>query len=364
MLALLPNNSQTLALSQLGANEAMHFLGPIRGVLPIGPNGVPAFDTLSSFPLNTTEGMISYNYTLNLQGFSSNFRCIYDSQSPVNYTAVPNNTRLVAYNSTCDGLAPVMKDVVDLTTYNVNSTLTSWACKSVPTMGEQPTYYIYLRGRQNYNTSIGNITCALSPIQPATFPIMYQSGPRIFSSMNPVENFTNVIPGFIERALVATVGVIWEAQGIISNQVAESVNTYGIKYFHLPAPNQSYKYLQLYEAMLQGIFEYEVRRVHSFIPSFSHGRSTGHIQSADIFVGPRPPSLLCSHSEWVSELHGNRLGRDAYKWSLFDSNDGSQLGILGHPLASSVSCEKGQLSIRPNTSIRPITTQFTPLSFA
>ena len=262
MLGLLPNNSQTLALSQLGAKESMHFLGPIRGVLPIGPNGVPAFNTLQSSPLTTTKGMISYNYTLDLQGFTSNISCKYDSQSPIQYWPVPLNNRLLTYNSTCDGLAKVMIDVVDLPTLNVDNTLTSWACKSVPTTGEQPTYYIYLRGRQNYATSIGNITCALSTIQPATLPVMYQSGPRIFSSMKPIENFTNVIPGFIERALVATVGAIWEAQGMQSNQVAESVITYGTKSFDLPPKNQSDGYLQLYGAMLQGIFDYEARHVH------------------------------------------------------------------------------------------------------
>jgi hypothetical protein len=55
--------------------------------LPIGPNGVPAFNTLNASALNTNaEAMISYNHTLDLQGFASDNSCKYDlpDQFPIN----------------------------------------------------------------------------------------------------------------------------------------------------------------------------------------------------------------------------------------------------------------------------------------
>jgi hypothetical protein len=44
-----------------------------------------------------------------------------------------------------------------------------------------------------------------------------------------------------------------------ANLVAESVITYGVKNFNLPPYNQNPEYLRLYEAMIQGILDYEVR---------------------------------------------------------------------------------------------------------
>jgi hypothetical protein len=261
ILSLISNNSQTLAFSQLGAKDGMHFLGPIRGVLPIGPNGVPAFNMLQPSPFDTNAAaMISYNYTLNHQGFASKVGCIYDTQSPIRYTAVPNNTNLLAYNATCSGLglAEVLTNVTDFVVPNTQNTLTFWACQSVPTGEEKLAYYIYLRGRQFYETAIGNITCTLSPISPAIFPVMYQSAPGIFSSNEPTSNFSNTFPRIIEHALVALGAVVSEGQNSQANMVAESVITFGVKAFQLLPYQKTEQYLRLYEAMIQGIVEYEV----------------------------------------------------------------------------------------------------------
>jgi len=166
----------------------MHFLGPIRGVLPLGPNGVTALNTLESSPFDTNAAaMISYNYTLNQQGFSSNITCIYDDHSPIRFTPVPGNPRMVAYNASCAdlGLAAVLPpDVVDYPTLNVNNTLTFWACKSIPIDGKEPTYHVYLRGRLGYE-SIANVTCLVSSIQAAIFPVEYQSVPSFFFLQGP-----------------------------------------------------------------------------------------------------------------------------------------------------------------------------------
>jgi len=262
ILSLISNNTEALSLSQLGAEDGLRFLGPIRGVLPIGPNGVPAFNTLkpSVFEKNPA-GMISYNYTLDHQGFDSNITCKYDTVSPIRFSPVTNNTLMVAYNATCadDGLANVLTDVLQFITPNGNNTLTFWSCKSLQTgNGLDPTYYIYLRGRLNYETAIGNITCALSPIRPAVFPVMYHSSPGIFNTQKPTTTFTNTFPTLIERALVALGGIIQEAQSIQSNLVAESVITFGVKSFRLPPYQRNDQYLRLYETMIQGIVEYQV----------------------------------------------------------------------------------------------------------
>jgi hypothetical protein len=262
ILSLISSNTEALSLSQLGAEDGLRFLGPIRGVLPIGPNGVPAFNTLkpSVFEKNPA-GMISYNYTVDLQGLHSNITCKYDTVSPIGFSASPGNTLMVSYNANCSdhGLADVLTNVIQLTTPNGNNTLTSWSCKSVQTEnGPDPTYYIYLRGRVNYQASIGNITCALSPIQPAVFPVTYQTSPGTFSSQEPTATFTNAFPTLIERVLAALAGVIREAQSIESNLVAESVFTFGVKAFHLPPYQRNDQYLHLYEAMLQGMIEYQV----------------------------------------------------------------------------------------------------------
>ena len=239
----------------------MHFLGPIRGVLPQGPNGVASLNTLQPSPFDTNAAaMISYNYTLNYQGFSNNITCIYDNQSPIRFSAVPGNTFLVAFNASCPdlGLADVFTNVVPVT-LNVNSTLTFWACKSVPTDGTEPIYSIYLRGRLNYASSIGNITCRASSIKPAIFSVEYQSAPNIFSSSEePNTTFATITPGLMELALGGLGAVIEESQNIKSNLVADSVVTFGVKEFQLQPYERSEKYLRLYEEMIRGIIEYEV----------------------------------------------------------------------------------------------------------
>ena len=261
---MISNNTEALSLSQLGAQDGLRFLGPIRGVLPLGPNGVPAFNTLkpSVFEKNPA-GMISYNYTLDLQGLYSNVSCKYDTVSPIEFSAVANNTLMVAYNGNCSdhGLADVLTNVIAFVTPNTNNTLTFWSCKSVQTgNGPDPTYYIYLRGHgQFYEPEIGSITCALSPIRPAVFPVMYQTSAGIFSSQEQTATFTNTFPTLIERVLVALGGVIQEAQSIKSgNLVSESVITFGVKAFRLPPYQQNDEYLRLYEAMIQGMIEYQV----------------------------------------------------------------------------------------------------------
>ena len=263
---MVPNNNQSLTLSQLSNQGGLHLLGPIRGVLPIGPNGVPAFNTLQDSPLSDSEeiaAMLSYNYTLENQGFLSNVSCNYDmAGSGVTINPIPNETFVYQYNGSCDGATQVLTNVEQYITVNSNNTLTFWACKSASNGTTQPIYSIYLRGVAGYESSVGNITCNVSPIQPAIFPVTYQSVLGIFNINDSTAINNTTFPGFIDRAVSGLGDIIWESQDWESNLVAESVFTLGVKDFGQEPYVQNEQYLRLFEAMIQGILEYQVCPTH------------------------------------------------------------------------------------------------------
>ncbi|KAF8984978.1 hypothetical protein BDQ17DRAFT_1496433 [Cyathus striatus] len=262
ILSSLPNNNQSLSFSQL-SNSGLHFLGPIGGILPIGPNGVPAFDTLNSSVFSVPSqraAMMSYNYTLEHQGLSSNITCIYDSETPIKIGQVDGAGLYVyQYNGTCD--PDSMEDIFgpnqSFVSPNSNNTLSSWTCKSKQNDGEQPSYYIYIHGSKGYGPAVGNITCTVSPIQAAIFNVTYQSVPNIFVLEGRISTSPITFPAFLERIMKAFCVLVLEVQNWESNLVAESVITLGVKSFNLPLDVASDQYLQLYQAMIQGILEYE-----------------------------------------------------------------------------------------------------------
>jgi len=144
--------------------------------------------------------------------------------------------------------------VKTFTSLNSNNSLTFWACKST-----NASYLLYLRGLQNYAESIGNITCTAS-IQPAILPVKYDSYFGVFRSHDVIETFPTTFSGFIDRAVGELGTIIADGQTQELNLVADSVTALGVRYFGLPADGQQDEYLPLYEAMLQGILEYEVSR--------------------------------------------------------------------------------------------------------
>ena len=275
--SLFSKNSESLILGRLGANYSLRFSGPPRGVLPIGPNGIHGFGTLPAPPLITTlqpsplsgaetnAAILSYNYTIRHQGLATNISCRYVTQSPIRFSAVPNNTFLVNAQTYCNdsetGLAdvPGIPGSVFLTT-DTDQTLTFGACKSLPTSEQGPAYYIYLRGRGKiYEKNIGNITCILSPAQPAIFPVTYQSSTHVFSTQDSStqESITTSAPAiafslFIEQA-ISILGIeVQQAQTAGVNLLAESAKVLGIQagFGHY---EKNDKYLPLYGAMIQGI---------------------------------------------------------------------------------------------------------------
>ena len=100
----LTNDPQSLILSQLGG---LRFLVPMSGVLPNGPNGTPAFNTIQDSPFldaKINESMLSYNYTLESQGFISNVTCSYEPTSVVAISPVsPTEEYVFQYNGSCGG---------------------------------------------------------------------------------------------------------------------------------------------------------------------------------------------------------------------------------------------------------------------
>jgi hypothetical protein len=61
---------------------------------------------------------------------------------------------------------------------------------------------------------------------------------------------------------MAISALVTESQGFSANAVAESVITYGVKSFGLSPVSQDPQYLRLFEAMIQGMVEYQVGVVH------------------------------------------------------------------------------------------------------
>jgi hypothetical protein len=263
---LTAKNSKIFDFSQFGPTNGPKFLEPVRGVLPIGRNGF--FNTLQSSPLSDQRklsGILSYNYTLENQGFSTNVSCEYDERSPV-VTLFPLTAGVggsqyfgTTYTGNCtpSGLINVVSNLYTAT-YSTNS-LSFWTCKSPPSSSQASSYYIYLRGLGIYGAQIGNITCTIPPIQSAIYEVMYQSNPDLFSSTEPIQLDATTYTHFIDQYVQAFGQIIANAQNQKANQIAELVGSLGVISFKLSLSERNSTYLRLYEAMIQGMMQYTVR---------------------------------------------------------------------------------------------------------
>ena len=265
MLSFRSNNTASISFTQLGGVDGLHLLGSLRGVLPIGPNGVPAFDTIpaSSFKDAMTAPDLFYDYTLELQGVFNNVTCAYTynpASIPIKYIFQQDVLALWQYNGTClpgqDILSPALYLVPPS-----NNSLAFWACK---TGGDLYTLYIWGSStvEGGYTTGIGNITCSVAPFQPALFPLTYTGQSGVFAVQNHVSISPNTSTELLTRAIKGLGGNIQESQGVQSNLLAESIISFGVKYFGQQPYVQNETYLRLYEAMIQGILDYEVRPIH------------------------------------------------------------------------------------------------------
>ncbi|KAJ2912777.1 hypothetical protein MD484_g7634, partial [Candolleomyces efflorescens] len=344
MLSVIGIHNETSSLNQLSAEGGIKFLGSARGVLPIGPDGVPAFNSLetSSNPFTDPDirrGMVSHNYTLTQQGLETNVSCSYDPTSPIAFEGIENSTMVIATYGSCDaamGVEPVTNEVLFYPTVNGNNTLTYWTCKELQAPGSiDPTYFIYLRGRVNYRTSIGNITCRVSPMRSREFNVDYHSSPGYFSSRatntSGALSERSTYPPFTDWILVAFGNLMWETQNWASHLVAEAVFSMGTKNLNVSSFEPSDTHLRLFEAMIQGILEYGAtysRLVYSIgdnPPQTCSRAVTGHvsysvrgwfIDNPASQVGLLIPGLLINASSLLLLLACFIIGQFRYTYDL------------------------------------------------
>ena len=272
--------------------------------MPIGPNGVPEFDTLGPSPFSNPKikaGMVSYNYTLEQQGLTSNVNCDFSPTNSFNISSLdPPNLVGVQYNVSCDnyGEMEVLNNVGFLKSTWSNNTLLYWACQSALNGMPTDAYSIYLAGtglklNGYYLTTIGNINCSVKPIQTAIFPVTYHSTTNIFSAAQPTLESSQVItfPNLLTYALTGLGEVISEGQNFEANLVAESVLTFAYKSFNVSLDaNQPTEFLRLFEQMIQGIIEYEVCFIDMFSRHPSYRHPSGRLSAIDILDGRKSPS--------------------------------------------------------------------------
>ncbi|KAJ2919627.1 hypothetical protein MD484_g762, partial [Candolleomyces efflorescens] len=348
VLASIGISDKTSSLNQLGGLEegGIRFRGSVKGVLPIGPNGIPAFDTIqtTSNPFNDEDiRMVSYNYTLNHQGLESNVNCYYEDTSPIGYREIPytNTTRFISSFGTCDsaaGLQNVLESVEEYVTLNGNNTLTYWACKQIDPPGPlDPTYFVYLRGRRNYKTSIGNITCRISPMRSQEYAVNYLSVPGYFTTSRAHDAQSGprkpTFSRFIEWGLVGFGNIIWEGQNWSSNLVAETVFSLAEKRLNGTTREKNPITLNMFEAMVQGMLEYQAtysRLVYSIRPdrpstclrdvtgSVSYSVRGWHIKPQDFVAqaGLLLPMTLINLASLILLLSCFFIGKSRYRYSI------------------------------------------------
>lgn len=301
-------------------------------MLPNGPNGISAFDTLdeplvSTFSDTATALRPSYNYTLDLQGMSSNVSCKYDTTSPINVIDIREG--LIQYSGTCPPGQDFLPSPVFVSQSSPHS-LGFWACRTAPSANS---YYLYFRG---YNTSahtIGMITCIVSPIQPTVFPLTYTGQTDTFHAQPPISS-SPVSSTKLGDQMIGSIGsIVWETQSSVSNAFAEAITTLGVKSFSLPSNIQAEGYMQLYEAMIQGILDYEVRWICSSYSSLI--LQLGHIHPLIILRSRWQRAdairLVLPSSHWLRRQWYIRLEQHESNSCLLTSNHPRQSDYLGHP---------------------------------
>jgi len=115
-------------------------------------------------------------------------------------------------------------------------------------------------GRHFYD-SIGNISCTVST-QTAIFPVMYQSTTGTFSTHEPRAFSPIAVSTIINDPLVGLGNIISGSQNARANVIAELVISFAVMFFGLSPYEPSPQILRLFERMIQGMLEYEVRSVN------------------------------------------------------------------------------------------------------
>ncbi|KDQ53320.1 hypothetical protein JAAARDRAFT_197485 [Jaapia argillacea MUCL 33604] len=277
ILSSVPGSNNTVTFNQLGG---VRFSGPIRGVLPGGPNGVSVLNAISFSPLTdeTLDAALSYQYNTTLQGFMSNISCVYDSESPITFA---NSTTIHGVRG-IDAACPPGHDILGLGTsaypslIMIPNVLGYWACNASST-SSGGSYNLYFRGDGDYINSIGNVSCQLSSAHHATYDVTYNSQPGLFSAHpSPSSSPNNQSRLLIDSAVRAMGDLVWSAQWLQLNSVAETVITFGIKDFGVKQYTRDVQNLRILEAMIQGVLEYEVTYGRLIYALYNSGPENAH----------------------------------------------------------------------------------------
>ncbi|KDQ53312.1 hypothetical protein JAAARDRAFT_197478 [Jaapia argillacea MUCL 33604] len=306
ILSLVPGNNNTVTFNQLGG---VRFSGPIRGVLPGGPNGVSVFDAISFSSLTgeTLDTALSYQYTTSLQGFMSNVSCIYDSESPITFVnSTLTDVRGIA--GTCPPGHNILGNSAYPTFFTGPGYLSYYACNASST-DSGGSYNLYFRGDGDYIDAIGNVTCQLSSAHHATYDVTYNSQPGLFSahpSSSSSSNNQSLL--LIDSAVQALGTLVWNAQWMEFNSVAESVITFGIKEFGVQQYARDDRNLRILEAMIQGVLEYEVtynRLIYALYnsgPQYANNNVTALPKCLRDITGTVTYDIIGWHMSWHNPL--------------------------------------------------------------
>lgn len=245
--------------------------------------------------------MVSYDYTLEQQGLTSNVSCKFLPGTNLFHgkvsSLIPGDAATAAvavqYNLTCSdyGQLEVLTNVPYFPSTYGNNTLVYWACQSASNVMPTNSYSIYLAGVGNahgYNATFGSMNCSVQPIQTAIIPVKYNSTTNIFSAAQPApESSQNItFSSLLTHALTGLGEIVSEGQNFETNLVAESVLTFAYKSFNVPVNDiQNPNYLRLFEQIIQGILEYEVCSVDMLSRHPSYRHPSGLLPTTDILDG-------------------------------------------------------------------------------
>ncbi|KAJ2915528.1 hypothetical protein MD484_g4873, partial [Candolleomyces efflorescens] len=282
MLHLSENNNETSSLTMIGRGNVLHFLGPGRGVLPMGPNGSPVSNVsrLIEDPFATQQDVMqSYTYKMTQQGFNANTTCEYETGSPIAFTeGQSSGLDIMEYTGLCDpalGWRDLDRSARIRVPRGSLKTLGSWVCESTSDFVSDKWYRIYLSLRVSQddplfstaNSSPGliNIRCTIPPLSFGLYEVTFDSFRNRFEvSRDPITapppedpNSRGTLDELFRTSVIwNTNELIPQMQNSLTNMLVESVVASGVKIFQSPASAHGEDHLRLYAAMLNGIMEY------------------------------------------------------------------------------------------------------------
>ena len=118
-------------------------------------------------------------------------------------------------------------------------------------------YDLFLRGTNHFETNIGNVRCTISSIQ-NLFTVTYSSQLGAFTTQEHTPMLLKNITKLMNTAVQGVGDVIWKAQSRETNLVGDMMVGLAGASLKLPTDTGDAMYLRLFEAVIQGMLDYEV----------------------------------------------------------------------------------------------------------